>query len=462
MKKQLIFLILLVAILPGIFAINLDVKRASTGQVMIADLNNPVTFDLEITNLGETNTFEFYNLLAFDMKPKGTTAIEKAQTKNIELIITSLRDFTYRGFYTFSYFIRDANDDEVQEQVIFKIIDLESSFLIGSGEIKPNSNTIEIYIENKENFNFSQMSVKFSSVFFDIEKKFELGPKEKKTFEIQLNKEDFNKILAGFYTIKAEVSVQDKKATIEGVVKFNEEELIETTKESSGFFINTKTITKKNNGNVAVQPEIIFKKNIISRLFTTFSPEPELVERQGATVYYTWNLNLPPGETLEIKIKTNWFLPFLGIILIVAIVVFSKKYSDSDLVLRKKVSFVKAKGGEFALKVTLFVKARKYVERVSIIDRLPPLVKIYEKFGGEQPTRISKENKRIEWNFEKLESGEVRMISYIIYSKIGVLGKFALPSALSVYEREGKIKETQSNLAFFVAEQRKGEVEGED
>ena len=204
MKKQLIFLILLVAILPGIFAINLDVKRASTGQVMIADLNNPVTFDLEITNLGETNTFEFYNLLAFDMKPKGTTAIEKAQTKNIELIITSLRDFTYRGFYTFSYFIRDANDDEVQEQVIFKIIDLESSFLIGSGEIKPNSNTIEIYIENKENFNFSQMSVKFSSVFFDIEKKFELGPKEKKTFEIQLNKEDFNKILAGFYTIKAE------------------------------------------------------------------------------------------------------------------------------------------------------------------------------------------------------------------------------------------------------------------
>ena len=462
MKKQLIFLILLVAILPGIFAINLDVKRASTGQVMIADLNNPVTFDLEITNLGETNTFEFYNLLAFDMKPKGTTAIEKAQTKNIELIITSLRDFTYRGFYTFSYFIRDANDDEVQEQVIFKIIDLESSFLIGSGEIKPNSNTIEIYIENKENFNFSQMSVKFSSVFFDIEKKFELGPKEKKTFEIQLNKEDFNKILAGFYTIKAEVSVQDKKATIEGVVKFNEEELIETTKESSGFFINTKTITKKNNGNVVVQPEIIFKKNIISRLFTTFSPEPELVERQGATVYYTWNLNLPPGETLEIKIKTNWFLPFLGIILIVAIVVFSKKYSDSDLVLRKKVSFVKAKGGEFALKVTLFVKARKYVERVSIIDRLPPLVKIYEKFGGEQPTRISKENKRIEWNFEKLESGEVRMISYIIYSKIGVLGKFALPSALSVYEREGKIKETQSNLAFFVAEQRKGEVEGED
>ncbi|MBU4308325.1 MAG: hypothetical protein KJ566_00825 [Nanoarchaeota archaeon] len=462
MKKQLIFLVLLVMVLPGIFAINIDVKRASTGQVMIAELNNPLSFNLEITNSGDTNDFEFYNLASFDMQPIGFTRIEKDQTRNIELILTSLKDFTYRGFYTFSYFIRDSNDDEVQEQVIFKITDLKSSFLIGSGEIDPNSNTIEVFIQNKENFNFSKMSAKFSSVFFDIEKEFELSPKEKKTFEVQLNKEDFNKILAGFYTMKAEIEVQEKKATIEGIIKFNEEELIETTKENSGFFINTKTITKKNNGNVAVQPEIVFKKNIISRLFTTFSPEPELVERDGAKVYYTWNLNLLPGETLEIKIKTNWFFPFLGIILIIAIVVLVKKYSASDLVLRKKVSFVKAKGGEFALKVSLFVKARKYVERVNIIDRLPPLVKIYEKFGGEQPTRISKENKRIEWNFEKLESGEIRMISYIIYSKIGVLGKFALPSALSIYEREGKIKETRSNQAFFVAEQRKGQVEEGD
>jgi len=461
MKKAFIFLLIALAVLPGIFAINLDVKKTSSGEVMIADLNNPVAFDLEITNFGETNDFEFYNLLAFDMQPIGTTTIEKNQTKNIELTITSLKDFTYRGFFTFSYFIRDSNDDEIQEQVIFKITDLESSFLIGSGEIHPNSNTIEIYIENKENFDFGQVSAKFSSVFFDFEKDFELGVKEKQTFEIQLNKEDFNKILAGFYTIKAEVNVQGKKAKIEGIVKFNEEELIETTKDSSGFFINTKTITKKNNGNVAVQPEIIFKKNIISRLFTTFSPEPELVERQGATIYYTWNINLPPGETLEIKIRTNWFFPFLGIILIIAIVILAKKYSSSDLVLRKKVSFVKAKGGEFALKVSLFVKARKYVERVSIIDRLPPLVKIYERFGGEQPIRVNKENKRIEWNFEKLEAGEIRMISYIIYSKIGVLGKFALPSALCVYEREGKIKETQSNRAFFVAEQRRGEVEEE-
>jgi len=134
--------------------------------------------------------------------------------------------------------------------------------------------------------------------------------------------------------------------------------------------------------------------------------------------------------------------------------VFAKKFSKRNMNLRKKVTFVKAKGGEFALKVSLFVHAKKYIEKVQIIDRLPSLVKIYEKFGGETPTKVDEANKRIEWNFEKLETGEIRVISYIIYSKVGILGKFALPSAIAIFQREGEIKEEQSNRAFFMAEQR--------
>jgi len=130
--------------------------------------------------------------------------------------------------------------------------------------------------------------------------------------------------------------------------------------------------------------------------------------------------------------------------------------------LRKKVSFVRTKGGEFALKITVFAKAKKYVERVSIIDRLPALTKIYKRFGGEQPTRIDEKNKRIEWVFEKLEENETRVLSYILYSKIGVVGKFALPPATAIYEKQGKIKETKSNNAYFVSEQKKEKVdEGE-
>ena len=45
-------------------------------------------------------------------------------------------------------------------------------------------------------------------------------------------------------------------------------------------------------------------------------------------------------------------------------------------------------------------------------------------------------------------------MSYIIYSKIGVVGKFSLPTAIAVYEKDGKIHEAESNRAYFVAEQR--------
>ena len=72
------------------------------------------------------------------------------------------------------------------------------------------------------------------------------------------------------------------------------------------------------------------------------------------------------------------------------------------------------------------------------------------------PEKVDEKNKRIEWGFDKLEAGEVRTLSYIIYSKVGVLGKFALPPATAFYKKEGELKESESNRAFFVAEPGEG------
>jgi len=143
------------------------------------------------------------------------------------------------------------------------------------------------------------------------------------------------------------------------------------------------------------------------------------------------------------------------------IVFLSKQYSKTNLSLRKRVSFVRAKGGEFALKVSILVSARSHVERASVIDRLPPLMKVYEKFGHERPIRVDEKNRRIEWELGDLDQGETRALSYIVYSKVGVMGKFALPGATAIYEKDGKIHETNSNKAFFVTEQKK-EVSDDD
>lgn len=455
--KKIVLLLLVLLVFPSVLAINLQVEKVSSEEVLIIGISKSTLFDLKITNNESADNFEFYNLLGFSMFPVGTVPINGGETKEIVLGISPLGRTDARGFYNFEYYIRASDGAEQKETIMFQIMDVKDAIIINSGDVDPESNEIEISLKNRVNFDFGDVNAKFSSLFFDLEENFSLGPKEIKNFTIQLNNEDFRRLIAGFYTINAEIKIEDHVSEIEGIVKFVEKDLVTTTKKEFGIFVNTNIIEKKNEGNTIEHSETVIKKNIISRLFTSFSPDPDIVEREGATVYYTWIADVGPGETYEISVRTNWFFPLLIIIFIVAIVIFVKKYSGTDVILKKKVSFVKAKGGEFALKVSILVQAQKYVERVNIVDRLPALVKIYERFGGDRPDRIDEKNRRLEWNFEKLEQGERRVLSYIIYSKIGVVGKFALPQATAVFEREGKIKEVDSNRTFFVAEQRGGE-----
>jgi hypothetical protein len=454
--KKLIPFVLLLLILPSILAINITVEQNSSQDVLIAGLDNPAIFYLKITNFDKTDDFIFYNLLGFTMEPKESITINKSQTENVELIVYPLNDITVRNFYTFQYFIRARDSTEHKEKVTIKIIDIEDAFEVGTSDLDPESNSLGIYIHNKENFDFKDLNVKFTSRFFELEENFNLGSYERKDFNIELNKEDFNKIIAGFYTVKAVITKGNVSGETEGIIKFVEKGIVETVESDTGLIVSTKTISKANNGNTLSPEQIIIEKNIISRLFTSFSPEPEIVERSGSKVTYTWADELNPGESISVVVTTNWLYPLLIIILIVVIVVLVKKSTMSDVILRKKVSFVNARGGQFALKVTLFVTAKRYVERVNIIDRLPPLMKLYSKFGGVDPSRADEKNRLVEWDFEKLESGEIRTLSYVIYSKnVGVMGKFALPAATAIFQRDGKIKETVSNKAFFVTEQRR-------
>tara|TARA_Y100000034_G_scaffold8852_1_gene9536 strand:- start:1991 stop:3367 length:1377 start_codon:yes stop_codon:yes gene_type:complete len=454
MIKKIFLIITVLLLLPLASAINLNIEKRDSNEIIIQEINQPATFNLKITNLGVSDNFQFYNLLGFSMAPKGTVYFSQGEAKKIELMVYPKENFDYRGLYTFKYFIMGKDSSEISQELTIKIIDLEDIFEIGSGEINPESNSLEIYINNKENFNFEEVNVKFDSVFFEFEETFSLESNERKNFKVELNKEDSKKLMAGFYTLNAEIIIENKKVDLESVIKFTEKDILTTTKKNYGLLINTQIISKKNEGNVLVPSETVIKKNIFSRLFTTLNPEPDIVERYNSNVYYTWSGEIKPGESMEITVKTNWLFPFLIILFIITIVVLAKQYSRTDLVLRKKVSFVKANGGEFALKISIFANAKKHIEKVSIIDKLPSLVKVYKRFGGEQPKRINEKNRRIEWEFNELEEGETRILSYIVYSKIGIIGKFALPNAAAVYEKDGKIHETYSNKAFFVAEQK--------
>jgi len=458
MKKIFILITFILLIIPLISAINIDIEKQDSNPILIKGLDTPAIFNLKITNWGSAGNLEFYNLLGFMMSPN-VIYINQGETKNIVLRIFPIGDLKTEGLYKFKYTIRADDKSEINDYLTVKITKLEDAFEIGANEFDSETSSLEVYLQNKLNFDFNKINAEFSSPFFEFTETFSLIPNERKNFDIQLNKEDFKKLMAGFYTLKAKITAEDKKANIEGTLKFVEKNLVTTSEDNYGFLITTKSIEKINEGNVLIKSETILKKNIISRLFTTFNIKPNIVERHGLIIYYTWIKDIRPGESLKIVAKTNWLFPFLAIVFITLIVILTKKYSLTNLSLRKKVSFVRAKGGEFALKISIIVNARKYIEKVNIMDKLPPLVKIHERFRGEQPKRINEKQKRIEWEFEKLEPGEHRILSYIIYSKIGVLGKIALPTATAIYEKDGKVHEEQSNRTFFISEQGKRKIE---
>lgn len=451
MKKEL-FIILTILLISPITA-QLEVNQINSNPLIIKEVKNFAEIELEITNNGPDTKIFFYNLIGFNIIPTEHIELKNKETKQINLEIQPPERLDAKGLYSLKYYIKTSEENKTEKKIILDIIELKDAFEITAGEIDPESNSIELKFSNIKNFDFEELQTKISSPFFEIERTFPLDPYKTKTFEITLNKEEFKKLLAGFYTISAEIQYKDIETKLEGKVKFIEKDIVETQKKDFGFFINTKTITKENKGNLISDSQIIVEKNIISRLFTTFFPEPNLSERNGFEILYTWNQEIKPGEQQEIIVKTNWFFPFIIIILIVLIVVFVKKYNERDLAIEKRVAFVRTKGGEFALKITLKIKAKSTLERITVRDRIPFSMKLHESFSGETPSRIEQKSKLLEWDFNYLEPGEKRYVSYMIYSKLGVLGKFALPRASAVFEKQGKIKEAVSNRAFFIAEQ---------
>ena len=440
-------------IFPAISALNLDIKNEVEDEVMILGLEMPALFELTIKNLGGADNLMFYNFFGSDTLPKGTVSIGGWETEKITVGVYPRDDLKQTGRIQFDLYVKGDAGDSITYPLMVNVINLEDAFEIGAEEFKPDSNEISVYLKNKVNFNFENINVKFQSSFFEFEKIVSLSSYQKETFEITLNKEDFQDLMAGFYTMKAEIQADNEDAVVEGTIKFSEKDIVTSSQNEYGIIVHTKTITKSNEGNVISDSSTVLKKSIISRLFTTFSPEPNLVERKGFMVYYTWERELKPGEELDIVVKTNWLLPLLAVLLIISIVLLTKQFSKTNLVLKKRVRFVKAKGGEFALKISLIVTAKNFIERVNVIDRLPMLAKLHERFGGEMPKKVDEKNRRLEWYFDKMQAGESRVISYIIYSRVGVLGKFALPTTTAIYEKDGEVHEAESNHAFFIAEQ---------
>lgn len=458
-KLSYIFLLMFLLIfikINFISAINLDISSKPILKEVIADLNEPAVFELVVRNLGEGETFEIYSLVGIDFSFKNLEtpfAMASGESKKIILEIMPQEALkSKKGYLTFEYKIKNSKNEIQKETLTINIIDLKDAFSISAEPLNPSSTSSKILIKNKVNKSFEDFTIDINSAFFSYKNVFSFLGLEEKELIVEINKDKLKILNAGSYLINTEINFRKNIAIIESIIKFLEQEGIESLDKKEGFIIRRQEIIKRNIGNINKQIKIEVSKGFFSYLFTTINTAPSEIKTQGLKKIFVWEENLIPNQEVKVIIKTNWLYPILIIILIIVIIILIKKSLERDLSLRKKVTFVKTKGGQFALKVTLITNAKKFIEKINIIDKIPPLVKLYERFGAVSPDKIDLKNKRIEWNIESLTEGEERIFSYIVYSKIGIIGKFELPSAKAIYEKDNKVRETKSNRSFFINE----------
>lgn len=451
--KKTFLLLAMILVVSSVFA--LESAQNSQDVAIIPEFSQPGNTVLTISDAvpGEYN---IYTLTAVSILP--TTLNLSSGTNKVTVGIYPTDQIFAQGptAYSFAYNIRKQDSNTNFENImVVRVVRIEDAFFLSSDSNSPDSDNVTFYLKNRETINLTDVHAKFKSVFFDTEQTFNLGANEKKEFAIPIARDKLKKIEAGSYLLTAEIQTDKGTKTLEGRIFLNEKKGVEATQTTRGFFIRTTDSAKINYGNVVEQVSITLSKNVFTRLFTSFNVEPDSVNRQGLSVSYTWNKKLLPDEALKIKASTNYLFPLLIIIAIILLIIGFKRYTETKLEIEKTVVPVKTKNGQFALKIKLHLRAKKTVRNASVVDRIPGIVQIFERFDSNiKPSKIDVKNRRIQWDFGDLSSGEERVFSYMVYSTVGVVGKFSLPQALAVFEKDGQIHEVESNSVFFLAEQR--------
>jgi len=449
-RLMVISLMLAVFALAGAGA-EISVEKIDKAPVIISELDNPAIFELVVDNIGEAEEIQVYTLIGVNILPRYPFEIKEGiNTFEIKAYVPKEMRKS-KGYFKFGYQIKGDKFGIYKDNLLVKIVPLKDVFSFSAKHYSINQSFATILVKNKEETFLDNVTIGIKSALFSGERDVSLKPMETIEISFPVNKEDLRTFSAGPYQFRAAAKYGSAEVNSEGIIDYLENQNLKISSTSEGIIIRKSSFTKSNEGNVPALVVIEKKQDIVSRLFAVHSIEPMKVERSGFYVKYIWEKSLEPSESFTVTTTTNYTMPLLILGFIIAIAVFVSIMLKTTVSVKKRVSFVRTRGGEFALKVRVHVKAKKYAENIQVIDRLPGMTTLYEKFGI-KPDVIDNAGRKLVWKVPRLNAGEERVFSYIMYSKIKIVGRFELPSALAIFERDGKMQEVSSNRAYFLAD----------
>jgi len=453
MRKLVIFLSIIFIIFPLVSAANLTLEVSNENSLIIKGTENRANFTLEITNNEKVqDDFQIYSLVGVSVFPKEFFSIPSKSTEEIEIEVLPHEETRAesRGLYSFEYEIKGQLTGLYTGRLTLDILDLVDIFDVSISEISLEDKQALITIENKKDFNFENLQIEISSEFFELSETLDLSSKESLDLKAEI-KDSVKTLAAGIYEADIVFKYLTSESQSSTSINYLEKAGTSSSEETFGLIVTKDVISKANEGNLRTRVVLKESKNLLSRLFTTFSETPGKTERSGFLVNYEWQKDLDPGEEISITVTTNWTFPIILVILVLLVWWIVKRSISGPLSLQKRVSFVRSKGGEFALKIRLKAKARSDVEDIKIKDHLPRLTKLYEKFGT-KPDRVDAQTRSIYWHVPRLKKGEERIFTYVIYSKINIVGRFELSAAIARFTKQGKTQEVRSNKTTFARE----------
>ena len=360
-------------------------------------------------NQSETKPFKFYispphdtpvSKYLFRLKATSKNNTEHTITKDINIYVIEVSKIDLTTFTT------DKDNYKIGEKVTL------TSAIKNLGTGRSGNATLKIHMAglttDRKTLNIPPLEVEQEHIE-KIEYTFNKYH-DKDTYELTGTLLDENK--NEIKTLKAQFKIE-KRAII-----------IQKRDETSTIIEKTITIQATNNGNDKGTTQITEHKSKIPQIIE-FSKEPQEQITNGNTKYI-WTCELNPQETCTITYKIKYWIYFVAIIIIIAVI-----FAILNILERPRITKKCKKGKIHTVNIEIKNRCRQSLEDVQVHDLVPTIFNIIESSSTIKPASIKRKKNGtvLLWKLGKLAPKDERIISYKIKPILDVEGKIKLPKA---------------------------------
>lgn len=314
--------------------------------------------------------------------------------------------------------------------------------------------SIKLNIDNLNYRDIKELKINVKSAFFSEERVITIPPQEYKEETFVFDIDPYHEPATDTVRITLSTYAENKTYKWEKTVEYritSYNEVLKTVNINESFMRHVVFIDVYNDGNTGTIYTVSHATSFWKYLFTQEVPESSYMKTEQDR-FLVWEVHLEPKESATIAIYTDYrVLALLAFILLIGI--FGYYAFRPSLVVKKEVSNIgTSEGGISDIKIILYIKnrSRNIVGDLAILEKIPHIADIGNDFqvGTIKPSKVllnPKKGTLVKWELQSLESGEERIITYRIKSKLSILGGITLPPTTVRYNKAGRQFKVRSN-----------------